>query len=81
MFVFISIALLSLTALVMLVLRLTRKDFGYHWLIASGGAFVAWVIVILAGINPPNQLQLSSWDLRTAYPNSISSIAHGGNEH
>jgi hypothetical protein len=72
MFVFISIALLSLTALVMLVLRLTRKDFGYHWLIASGGAFVAWVIVILAGINLPNQLQLSSWDLRTAYPNSIS---------
>ena len=72
MFVFISIALLSLTALVMLVVRLTRKDFGYHWLLAAGAAFAAWVIVILAGINLPTQVQLSAWDLRTAYPNSIA---------
>jgi hypothetical protein len=72
MFVFISIALMSLTALVMFVLRLTRRDFGYHWLIAVGGTLIAWVMVILAGTNLPAQVQLSSWDLQTAYPNLIS---------
>lgn len=72
MFAIISIALLSLTALVMLALRLTRKDFGYHWLIAGGAVFVAWVMIIVAGFNLPMKLQLSAWDLRTAYPNSIS---------
>lgn len=72
MFVFFSIALLSLTALIMLALRLTRKNFGYHWLIAAGGAFISWAMVILAGTNLPAQLQLTGWDLRTAYPNLIS---------
>jgi hypothetical protein len=72
MFVFISIALLILTALVMLVLRLTREDFGYQWLIAAGGALIAWLMILLSGISLPVSLQISAWDLRTAYPNSIS---------
>ena len=72
MFVFISIALLILTALVMLVLRLTREDFGYQWLIAAGGALIAWLMILLSGISLPVNLQISTWDLRTAYPNSIS---------
>lgn len=72
MFAFISIALLFLIALVMLILRLTRRDFGYHWLIAAGGAFVAWLMVLLAGINLPVSLQISAWNLRTSYPNLIT---------
>jgi hypothetical protein len=72
MFVFISIALLILTALVMLVLRLTREDFGYQWLIAASGALIAWMMILLTGINLPVNLQISAWELNSAYPNSIS---------
>jgi hypothetical protein len=77
MFVFISIALLILTVLVMFVLRLTRRDFGYHWLIAASGAFLAWLMILLTGINLPASLHISAWDFRSAYPNSITLAADG----
>jgi hypothetical protein len=60
MFVFISITLLVVTALIMLVLRVMRPGFGYHWLIAVSGAFVAWITLLLAGADLPTSSQLDS---------------------
>ena len=75
MFVTISIALLALTALVMLTLRLTRPSFGYHWLIAAGGAFITWVTLLYIGLTLPISIEISAWGLGTVYPNSIFLIA------
>lgn len=75
MFVIISILLLVITSLVMLILRLSRPSFGYHWLIAAGGALVTWIVVLLLGITLPVSVQLISWGPRTAYPNSFIMIA------
>ncbi|MEE9188502.1 MAG: hypothetical protein V3U36_03965, partial [Anaerolineales bacterium] len=75
MFVIISILLLVITSLVMLILRLSRPSFGYHWLIAAGGALVTWIVVLLLGMTLPVSVQLISWGPRTAYPNSFIMIA------
>ena len=75
MFVIISISLLVITSLVMLILRLFRPNFGYHWLIAAGGALVTWIVVLLLRITLPISVQLISWGPRTAYPNSFIMIA------
>jgi hypothetical protein len=75
MFVLISIILLILTALVMLILRVVRPTFGYHWLIAAGGAFVAWILMLLVGLNLPVSFQLGTWGQRTVYPSSFILVA------
>ena len=75
MFVTISIALLALTVLVMFVLRLTRPNFGYHWLIAAGGSFITWIVLLYIGLTLPISLVISAWSLGTVYPNSIILIA------
>jgi hypothetical protein len=71
MFVFISITLLVVTALIMLVLRVMRPGFGYHWLIAVSGAFVAWITLLLAGADLPTSSQLDTLGQRTVFPSSI----------
>lgn len=75
MFVFLSIILLVLSALVMLILRVVRPTFGYHWLIAAGGAFVAWTLMLLAGTNLPVSFQLATWGQKTVFPNSFILVA------
>lgn len=75
MFVIISILLLAITSLIMLILRLSRPSFGYHWLIAAGGALVTWIVVLLLGITLPVSVQLINWGPRTTYPNSFIMLA------
>lgn len=74
MFILISITLLVLAAFGMLVLRLLRPSFGYHWLIAAGGVFAAWLMILFSKTSIPDSLQLISWGPKTTYPNSIIMI-------
>jgi hypothetical protein len=53
MLILLSILLLFLASLVMLAIRLAWPDFVYHWLIAVGGAFTVWVLVLVAGGKMP----------------------------
>ncbi len=71
MLILLSMIWLVLSALIMLALRLRRPGFGYHWLIAIGGAIIAWVMVLLGYTSIPDRLQIESWSITTAYPNSI----------
>jgi len=59
----------------MLILRISRPGFGYHWLIAAGGALVTWIAVLLLGISLPVSVQLINWGPETTYPNSFILIA------
>jgi hypothetical protein len=60
MFILIAILLLFLSALVMLIIRLARPEFAYHWLVAVGGSLAAWVFILLAGLNLPQTLTIVS---------------------
>lgn len=71
MLVILSIILLVAAALAMLILRIVRPTFGYHWLIAAGGAFGAWIAMLLVGLNLPVSYQLNTWGQKTVYPNSL----------
>ncbi len=55
----------------MLILRIIRPSFGYHWLIAAGGAFITWIVILLIRFSMPLSVQLINWGPETAYPNSF----------
>lgn len=71
MYILVSITILFLAAILMLILRMRRPGFGYHWLIAVGGAFAAWLVLLLSYTIIPDSLQVISWGPRTEYQNSI----------
>lgn len=71
MLIFLVFGILLLTASVMLVLRLLRPDFGYHWLIVAGGLTLAWIFVLVLGFLLPIRVQVGSWMPGLQYANSI----------
>lgn len=75
MVVITSITLLVLTATVMLVVRIMRPSFGFHWLIAAVGGFTAWGMVLGLGLMLPVRLELTTWGLGEITSNSIVLLA------
>jgi hypothetical protein len=61
MLILISIILLLITIASMLVIRALRPRFLYHWLIAVGGAFSTWVVMLVAGFQIPLSVPLIEW--------------------
>jgi hypothetical protein len=53
MLLLIAILLLLLTPACMLAIHLVRPAFGYQWLVATLGALLAWLLVLLAGLGLP----------------------------
>ena len=47
MLILITVTTLLLTAIVLLVLQFTARNFRYNWLIATGGALLGWVSVFV----------------------------------
>lgn len=71
MFILLSITILLLAAIIMGILRAWRPGFGYHWLIAVGGAFAAWLMVLFSYTTIPDNLLVFAWGPQTVYSNSI----------
>ncbi len=65
------IIILSLTVLVMLVVRLIRAEFAYHWLIATTGSFIAWLLTFILGTQLPRTAPLLIWEPETIFPASL----------
>ena len=61
MFILVTALLLFVMALVLVALRFLRPDFRFAWLVAAGGAFLAWLSVILWQIFMPISLSLPAW--------------------
>src|SRR5512145_3064770 len=61
MFILITVAILLGTALILLVLRFASPAFRYNWLIAAGGALLAWISVFVWQIRIPIALQFPAW--------------------
>ena len=77
MFIFITVGILVLTALILLILRFALPDFRFAWLTATGGALLAWVSVFVWQANMPALLQLPLWKPEIVFRQSPVFIADG----
>ncbi len=62
MFILITTLLFFLTALILVLLRFFRPDFRYSWLVAVGGAFLAWISLFFWQLDMPLVLSLPTWE-------------------
>jgi len=67
MLILLPVMLMFLTALVLLILSFARPKFKYPWILASGGATLAFASVFLWKIHFPQSISLPSWQLVTAF--------------
>jgi hypothetical protein len=70
MLIYLSILFLLITPLVILIIRVVRPGFVYHWLLAVAGAGIAWSLVLLAGLRLPQTLRLVAWQPEVFFPSS-----------
>ncbi|MEW5938455.1 MAG: hypothetical protein AB1750_02230, partial [Chloroflexota bacterium] len=61
MFILVTALFLFVTALALVALRVLRPDFRFGWLMAAGGAFLAWLSVTLWQLFMPIALALPAW--------------------
>lgn len=77
MFIFITIGILLLTALILLILRFVLPDFRYTWLTAAGGALTAWVSVFVWQAGMPILLQFPLWMPENIFQQSPTFVGDG----
>ena len=77
MFIFITVGILLLTAFVLLIFQITLPDFRFAWLVAAGGALVAWVSVFIWQAGMPIIVQLPLWQPALIFPQSPLFVADG----
>lgn len=67
MLILLPVILMLTTALALFVLRFARPKFKYPWMLAAGGATLAFVSVFLWQIHFPGSISLPAWQLVTAF--------------
>lgn len=77
MFILITASILAFTALVLVILRFTVGEYRYSWLIATSGAFFAWVSVFVWQLGMPIQIQLLLWQPAELFPQAPFFVADG----
>ena len=61
MLILVTVTILFVTALVLLVLQFAAQGFRYNWLVATGGALLAWISVFFWQLQMPLALQFPAW--------------------
>lgn len=51
-------------------MRLVRPRFAFHWIIAASGTLAAWPLAIVAGLELPQIIPLSTWQPENLFPTS-----------
>lgn len=77
MLILIAILLLFVTALALLILRITRPEFRFAWLTALGGTVLAWLVVLLWQTQIPLSFTLPSWQPASLFSVSPALSADG----
>jgi hypothetical protein len=62
MFALLATALLLLTPLIMVIIRLVKPGFAWFWLVAVLGALAAWPLMLLSGLDLPQARLLVAWE-------------------
>jgi len=77
MLILLPVILMSLTTLALLILRFARPKFKFPWMLASGGATLALISVLLWQIHFPQNISLPSWQMVTAFSYVPAWLADG----
>lgn len=77
MLILITILLLFAAALTLVILRITRPEFRFTWLIAVGLVFLAWITVLLWQTRIPLTLTLLPWKPASLFSTPLSFSADG----
>lgn len=77
MLILVTVAILFLAALAVLSLRLLVPAFRYIWLVATGGAVLAWISVFAWQTQMPLALQFSIWQPVILFSQSPTFVADG----
>src|SRR5690606_11147430 len=77
MSILITVATLLLTALALLVLRVIVPQFRYNWLVAAGGALLAWISVIAWQVQMPVGLQFPACHAQILFAQSTAFVGDG----
>lgn len=77
MFILITVGILFLAALTLLVLRILLPDYRSSWLVATGGALLAWLSVFAWQVSLPIQFQFSIWEPALLFTQSPTLNADG----
>ncbi len=75
MFILITVLILLAASLTLVILQMTRPNYRFAWLIAAGGAFLAWVSVLLWQARMPLLLDLPPWGPSTLFAEAPSFAA------
>lgn len=77
MFILFTVSLLFITALALLLLRWLKPDFRAAWLVAVGGALLAWITVLLWQWQFPVKLTLPAWQPAILFADAPVFLADG----
>src|SRR5581483_4108679 len=77
MLILITILLLFAAALTLVILRLTRPEFRFTWVIAVAATFLAWITVLLWQTQIPLSFTLLPWQPANLFSTSPSFSADG----
>jgi hypothetical protein len=77
MFILLTVAILLLTSITVLALRIFLPEFRSTWLIASGGGIVGFASVFAWLTHTPTHLQFSIWQPASLFRQSPAFIADG----
>ncbi|MBI2331095.1 MAG: hypothetical protein HYU84_02800, partial [Chloroflexi bacterium] len=77
MLILVTCLFLFITALALVILRVTQPDARYAWLVASGGAALAFVSVFIWLVQMPFQLTLPAWKPESLFSTPILFSADG----
>lgn len=77
MFLLITVGILTLTTLALLILRFALPSFRFSWLMASGGALLAWVSMFFWQVGMPARLQFPLWQPQSIFRQAPSFVADG----
>lgn len=77
MLILLTVAILLLAALALLVLRVIVPQFRYNWLVAAGGALLAWISVVAWQVQMPLGLQFPAWQPSILFAQSPTFLGDG----
>ncbi len=77
MLILLTVSLLTLNALALTLIRLMRPEFKFSWLLAAGGALLAWFSVLLWQVRLPQILEFPAWKPEEIFLDSPVFMADG----
>ena len=77
MFILLTVTTLLITAIALLLLRLTAPNFRYNWLIAAGGAILGWISVFVWQLQMPLSIKFPTWQPEVLFSQSPTFVGDG----